>query len=291
MNTRWTAAVRRYARDRGLELPPDIAEEFAAHLEDAYVHAIRQGATERAAYERALGTLAEADFSAFTMRRRADPQRQSRLQGIELDFRYAIRLLARSPLFSLTVAGLLAFSVAITCTAFTVLDAVLLRPLPYPNAHALAALVHLDKNGKAGAMSAADWSDLATRVARFEGVAAYSSWTHNLTGDGEPLRLRSVITSGNYFAVLGTDAQTGRTFDDRHLPNLPLTMRLHRRIGRTFFSAPLLSSLIREPAFSSRKEVPDAAFVSRCCGCLDGDHGLAGTRSTESVFGCARSRP
>lgn len=212
---RWAAAVRRRADEHGVELPLVVQEELAAHLEDTYLHAIRQGASELAAQDRARAALAAADLTQFTGSRRADPRRQSRFEGIEFDLRYALRLLYRSPLFSISVAAVLAISIGATCAAFSVANAVLLRPLPYADAGRLAALTRVDKNGKAGSMSAADWSDYATRVASFAGVAAHSNWTHNLTGHGEPLRVRSIITTGNFFAVLGATARIGRTFDER----------------------------------------------------------------------------
>jgi putative ABC transport system permease protein len=221
MNSRWLAAVRRHARNHGVELPLVVQEELAAHLEDTYLHAIRLGATEDSAQQQALQTLAAADLTAFKTSRRADPQRQSRFHGIEFDVRYALRLLYRSPLFAVSVATVLAISIGATCAAFSVVDAVLLRPLPYSDPGRLAMLTRVDKNGTTGAMAAADWSDYATRVASVSGVAAYSNWTHNLSG-GEPLRLRSIITTGNFFGVLGSTAHIGRTFDENDdRPNAP----------------------------------------------------------------------
>jgi predicted permease len=79
-------------------------------------------------------------------------------------------------------------------------------------------LTRVDREGRPGHLSSADWLDYATRVRAFEGVTAYSNWTHNLSGDGEPLRLRTVITTGNFFSVLGTEAVIGRVYsevDDR----------------------------------------------------------------------------
>jgi putative ABC transport system permease protein len=234
----WKAVVHDHARAQSAELPPEVQEELASHLEDAYQHAIRQGATEHAARERALHALAHADLASFRKRRRAIPQRQSRLQGVEFDFRYAFRLLYRTPIFSLTVATILAVSIGATCAAFSVIDAVLLRPLPYPDAHQLVLLSRVDKTGKAGSMSSADWRDYSTRAASFTGIAAYSNWTHNLTGDGEPLRLRSVITSGNFFSILGSAPQIGRAFDERDdRPDAPAVVVLSdgfwtRRFGR-----------------------------------------------------------
>ena len=234
----WIAVVRRYARARGAELPPDVQEELAAHLEDAYAHAIREGATDAAARERAHHALAQADLSSFRKRRRARPERQSRLHGIEFDFRYAVRVLVHRPIFSVTIVALLAVSIGATCASFSVIDAVLLRPLPYPDGQRLALLSRVGKDGKPGSMSSADWRDYATSVASFTGVAAYANWTHNLTGDGEPLRLRSVITSGNFFSVFGTPAHVGRTFDDADdRPSAPAVVVLsdgfwERRFGR-----------------------------------------------------------
>ena len=75
-------------------------------------------------------------------------------------------------------------------------------------------LQKLDAAGRAGQTSAADWLDYSSRVTALDGVAAYANWTHNLVGDGEPLRLRSTITTGNFFRVLRSQPALGRVYGD-----------------------------------------------------------------------------
>lgn len=221
----WRLAVRQHAQAKHLDLNPDVVEELAAHLEETYSRAVENGRTAAEAGAAALDTLAATDLSALGQRRRAAPARQSRLfararnatglfDGLGFDLRYATRLLKRSPAFSCSLIAILALSIGAASAIFSILDAVLLRPLPYPDPDRLAVLSRVDKNGRKGALSAADWVDYGSRVTAFDGVAAYSNWTHNLSGDGEPLRLRSVIASGNFFAVLGAGAAIGRVFTD-----------------------------------------------------------------------------
>ena len=223
-NDSWMTAVRARAVSAGVELSEDVIRELASHLEDVYAARLAAGELDVDAREAALATLQSAVMSDLAARRRALPALQSRLvsrasagsvlENVLLDVRYAVRMLRRSPVFATTLVAILAFSIGTIAAVVAIVDAVLLRPLPYRQPHQLVSLVRVDGNGDAGALSAADWLDYAARVSAFERLAAYANWTHNLSGDGEPLRLRSVITSGNFFEVLGRGALVGRVYTD-----------------------------------------------------------------------------
>jgi putative ABC transport system permease protein len=244
----WTSAVRRHAVASGLELAEDVVSELAGHLEDVHLAAVAAGDSEDRAREVALATLQRATMSDLQRRRRAAPARQSRLlprapgtgvfQGLTFDLRYAARILRQSPVFSAVLIGILALSIGAITAVVSVVDAVLLRPLPYRAPDELVMVTRLDANGRPGHLSSADWLDYATRVSALAGVAVYANWTHNLSGDGEPLRLRSIITSGNFFAVLGAIPAAGRVYSDAEdRPNAAAVVVLSdgfwsRRFGR-----------------------------------------------------------
>jgi predicted permease len=241
--SRWAAAVRQAAVAARVELPADVVEEIAAHLEDTYLAALDDGDSEARARDRALSELQRATLPELQQRRRGrcdpSPRFGARVwQGTTIDLRYAWRTLRRGPVFAVALTAILALSIGTTTATFSVVEAVLLRPLPFPAAERLVLLSRTDGDAKPGHLSSADWLDYATRVRAFEGVAAYANWTHNLSGDGEPLRLRSVITTGNFFAVLGVSAAIGRVYadaDDR--PDSPTVVVLSdgfwsRRFGR-----------------------------------------------------------
>jgi putative ABC transport system permease protein len=239
----WAHAVRQHARAAHVELPADVIEEIAAHVEDIYLAALQEGETETKARELALSVLRRATLPELQHRRRGAVEPPLTMsaglwQGTWFDVRYGARMLQRSPIFAVALTGILALSIGTTTATFSVVDAVLLRPLPYPSSHELTVLSRVDRQGRPGHLSSADWLDYATRVRAFAGLAAYANWTHNLSGDGEPLRLRSVITSGSFFAVLATPAAIGRVYSDADdQPGAPSVVVLSdgfwsRRFGR-----------------------------------------------------------
>ena len=84
------------------------------------------------------------------------------------------------------------------------------RPLPYPEPQQLVVMKRVTPKEESRAFAAADWLDYRSRHASSLLLAAYSSWPMNLTGGGEPERLRSVIVSGEFFEVLGQQPVLGR---------------------------------------------------------------------------------
>src|ERR1044071_992504 len=105
--------------------------------------------------------------------------------------------------FTVAVVSILALGIGATTAAFTVIENVLLRALPYPQPDALVVLKKVTSAGESRAFATADWRDFMTQNAASVTLASYASWPMNLTGGGEALRLRSFIVSGNFFDVIG----------------------------------------------------------------------------------------
>jgi predicted permease len=141
------------------------------------------------------------------------------LENLLFDLRYAVRMLLRSPGFALIAIATVALGIGATTAIYSVIDATLLHPLPYPHP---AELVRVQDDlrgvGAQGVgISVPEWRDLESSGI-FESVGITGTGANvNLTGSGEPLRLSFKQVTPNYFAVLGVDAQLGRTFD----PNDP----------------------------------------------------------------------
>ena len=95
------------------------------------------------------------------------------------DLRYALRTLARSPGYALTAVATLALGIGANTAIFSVIQAVLLAPLPYPDSGRLVALEHN--------VSAPELSDLRTRTRSFAALGGASPMTYDLTGVGEPV--------------------------------------------------------------------------------------------------------
>ena len=130
------------------------------------------------------------------------------------DLRYAFRMLRRSPGFSLIVIATMALGVGATTAIYSVVDATLLHPLPYPHP---GELVRIEANlPGVGAhdigISIPELRDLQ-HSGIFQHVSVSFFGSDTLTGSGQPTRIAGRTVSPGYFAVLGVDAQLGRTFD------------------------------------------------------------------------------
>src|ERR1700719_2185529 len=138
------------------------------------------------------------------------------------DMRYAARMLRKSPGFTTAAVLTIALGIGATTAIFTVVDATLLRPLPYPQPEQLVSIE--DDLPGVGAhdvgMSQPEWQDLQ-RSGIFENVSPTQFDENNLTGSSQPARVRILIVASNYFALLGVKPQLGRAFDvDDHSPGL-----------------------------------------------------------------------
>ena len=133
------------------------------------------------------------------------------------DFRLAIRRIRRTPLFAVTVAGTLALGVAGATSIYSVVDGVLLKPLPFPGSDALVKIT-ADFKGidlRNVGLSQPELEDFSKRSGAFESITGIWPITANLTGSERPERVEVLLTSSNYFDLLGARAALGRTYDKR----------------------------------------------------------------------------
>ena len=134
------------------------------------------------------------------------------MNAIFTDLRYALRMLRRSPLFTTIAVATLALGIGANTAIFSVVDAVVLRPLPYRDPHRLVMLWERRPKSDHVVASYPDFRDWRDRSRSFDGAAAYSGWTFNLTGDGPPERVDSAVVSASFFDVLGVTPHLGRGF-------------------------------------------------------------------------------
>ncbi len=162
------------------------------------------------------------------------------------DVRYGLRILRRSPGFAASALVTLAIGIGANTAIFTIVDAVLLRPLPYADPDRLVTVGDRTPDGMSsnvGFATVLDWRD---RSRSFESLAMMRSWMGTLVTNGEAERLPAVRVSWNYFDMMGVRPALGRSFtpdDDRpeHWRVLLLSDRLWRRrfgadpsvVGRT----------------------------------------------------------
>ncbi len=229
----WKDEIRK--RLANLNLSPvreaEIVEELAQHLEDRYRELLSGGATEEEAYRAALAELSGGHLLMEELRRveRPVPQepvvlgarRRNMITDLWQDLRYGARLLMQKPGFTLIAVITLALGIGANTALFSVVNAVLLRALPYPQSERLVVLWQGGQRGELGQMpvSPPELMDYRAEQQAFEHLAAHVLADANLSGSGEPERLRAAVVSADWFAVLGTPPLVGRTFlPEEHQP-------------------------------------------------------------------------
>lgn len=131
------------------------------------------------------------------------------------DVKYALRQLIKTPAFTLTAILTLALGIGVNAAMFSVIDQVLLRPLPYRNADRLVRFGGQSQSGNDfSSTSLPDAQDFAARSHSLQGVIYYSFKFSSLSGTDEPKLTPQVLSSPNIFDILGVRPMLGRTFID-----------------------------------------------------------------------------
>jgi len=129
------------------------------------------------------------------------------------DLRYAARKLARHPGFTLVTLVTLALGVGVNTALFSVINAVLLRPLPYKDSERLVTINHDYPQIKLKAsVSAFGYEHYRDHAKSFENLTAFQRWECNLSGHGEPERILGMRVTTTFFRTLGVDPIHGRAF-------------------------------------------------------------------------------
>jgi putative ABC transport system permease protein len=188
----------------------DLEEEMRLHVELRAQRLEEQGRPADAALREA-----HARFGHPT--RHVERSRDAwGLRGVETavqDVHYALRLLARNPGFSMVAILALALGIGATTAIFSVVDVVLLRPLPFGEPSRLVALWEdgssfgFPKNTPAPG-NYADWTQLSS----LSGASALDIRDYNLTGDGRPEKVGAAGATSNFFNVIGVSPAVGRAF-------------------------------------------------------------------------------
>lgn len=215
----WTGIQQGLARLRAFFRTADLDRDFDAELQShaamlAEDH-IRRGMAVAQA-ERA----ARVELGGLTQIREA--HRETRgvpfLETLLQDLRYAFRTLRRDAGFTAFAILIVGLGIGATSTVFSVVNALLIRPLPFRDP---GRLVWVANSGKENDLSnltvpVGPFLDLRDQTKSFSGIAAYYAFydvgDRKLTGDGEPERLTGVPVSQNFFQLLGVNPQLGRSF-------------------------------------------------------------------------------
>ena len=131
------------------------------------------------------------------------------------DVRYALRLWRRRPAFALVAILTLALGIGANTAMFTIVNAVLLRPLPYANADRLVSVFGQTTAFPRGLVSYKEFEEIQKPRDTFETMALWFPQSVNLTGVDEPQRLVGSFVTGSFFDTLGLTAERGRLFTDQ----------------------------------------------------------------------------
>ncbi len=227
----WRSLVRR--RLTPLNLAPaaesDLVDEVAQHLEDLFAELLGGGLSDAAAYRQTIAELDDlyplrAGLERSQLMPKNDPVRAGEAssgnfwEGLWKDFRYALRSMRKNPVFVLFVVLTLALGIGANTTVFTLINTVVLNPLPVRNPDQLAALTAGDSRNTANTgsifpVSYADLQDYQSRNEVFDSLAGYSSargmtWLNH----GASEAVFGELVTANYFATLGLSPARGRFF-------------------------------------------------------------------------------
>lgn len=160
--------------------------------------------------------------------------------SLSQDLRYGFRMLAKSPAFSLIAILTLALGIGANTAIFSVVNGVLLNPLPFHQPSQLVSLFEEIPNFKNGSISYPNFVDWRRMNTSFSSIAAYRSAGFNLSGAGEPERLHGEMISAGFFEILGVNPLLGRTFsaDEDRLGANPTVMITEGLWKRKFGARP-----------------------------------------------------
>lgn len=163
----------------------------------------------------------------------------SPIESLFQDLRYGFRMLKKSPGFATIAILTLALGIGVNTTIFSVVDGVLLNPLPFHNSHELVSLFEKIPNFDNGSISYPNFVDWRSMNRTFANMAAYRPSGFDLSGSGEPERLEGEMISHGFFEILGVSPVLGRTFsaDEDRLGANPTAMISEGLWRRKFGSA------------------------------------------------------
>ena len=186
----------------------DFSDEIRAHLE-LEEEALREegldGGEARARANRAFGNATAAQ------ERFHESARGIGWDVLGQDVRYALRTLARNPGFAIAAALTLALGIGANTAIFSVINAVLVRPLPFPEPDRLVMVYARNETGDPQSLGPADFLDVRLQAQSFERLAAMREGSFNLVGRERPEIVYGAVVTADFFPLVGSRAIAGRT--------------------------------------------------------------------------------
>ena len=182
----------------------ELGFHLAARVDDLVASGVPRHEAERRARLESGGLECAKEACRST-------RRMNWVHDIVADVRHASRLFARQPAFSLFAVLTLAVGIGAATVVFTLVNAVLLRELPFAEPERLAWMYNARTERDRAPFSIPDLEDYRRDAATIAGLAPFTNWTANLTGTGDAERLEGTRVAGNFFSLVGAKALLGRT--------------------------------------------------------------------------------
>lgn len=198
--------VRRLDRRRAEE---ELEEEIRVHLELEAEQNVGAGMSPEEARRAALRAFGNVSLS------KEDSRAVWSFRTIETlwqDLRYGLRLMRKAPSFTAVVAATFALGIGANAAIFSVVNGVLLKPLPYPQPEQLVTFHQSKPNFDTGAVPYPNFLDLRKENRTFSAMAVTRTTGFSLTGAGDPERVSAQYVSADFFSLLGVEPVAGRTF-------------------------------------------------------------------------------
>ena len=199
---------------KGQRLESEMETEVRFHIESRAAELVRKGLSQQEAMRQARLEFGGIESHKDAMRAAVGVRWWGELGS---DLHHGWRLLWKNPAFTAVAVLTLALGVGANTAIFSIVNAVLLRSLPFAHPDRLVKIVALNRGVGARdiGLSVPELDDLRLRAGVFEQVAAMATGDTNLTGAERPERLEIAAVSPNYFSLLGTSAHLGRVFGPR----------------------------------------------------------------------------
>lgn len=206
----------------------EIVEELAQHLEDLYQKMLLEGASPDEARRAALAELSGGEGLASELKRTERPvrretvvlgaRRMNMMTDLWQDLLYGFRMLLNQPAASIIAVLTLGLGIGANTAIFSVINGLILRPLPYPRPEQVVKLWQMDDKGQKLSFSDPNFEDLSAGSSGLQSTAEYSTMPLSLSGGSEPVRVPGAVVSAGFFSTLGIRPIVGRAFqpeDDR----------------------------------------------------------------------------
>jgi putative ABC transport system permease protein len=204
----------------------ELSEEVNAFLEMAAEEKMKHGMSRNEALRAVRLERGNLEISREVVRTAGW---ESIVETCWQDLRFATRMLRKSPGFTSVAVLTLALGIGASTSIFSVVDAVLLRPLPYPNPHQIVRVWEESPEGHRMNLADPNFKDFLAQNNTFDSLAVYGYGLSSVSGGSEPVRLNIAAVSSAFFKALGVEPVRGRAFapDEQRLHGPPAVIVSH----------------------------------------------------------------